>query len=74
MIDLNTAIASQPQWTLKAAYDINDSAWIVAQGMGADGNAHAVLLTPVPEPSTLALVGIGAAGLLAYVRRRVREQ
>ena len=39
----------------------------IAAGPNAD---HALAtLAPIPEPSTLALLGMGAVGLLAYVRR-----
>ena len=31
---------------------------------------NSIVLSPVPEPATLALVGLGAAGLLAFRRRK----
>ena len=31
---------------------------------------NSLVLSPVPEPATLALVGLGAAGLLAFRRRK----
>ena len=36
-------------------------------------NEVVVMITPVPEPSTLALLGIGAVSLLAYAWRRCRS-
>jgi hypothetical protein len=36
-----------------------------------DGStAQGAVVAPVPEPSTLVLLGVGAASLLAYARRR----
>jgi probable HAF family extracellular repeat protein len=69
MTDLNTLIHSPANWTLTVAYDINDSGQIVGAGIDADGNPHAVLLTPVPEPSTIVLLGIAAVSLFAWRRR-----
>ena len=36
-------------------------------------NEVVVMITPVPEPSTLALLGIGAVSLIAYAWRRCRS-
>jgi hypothetical protein len=36
----------------------------------AQGNATLNVVSPIPEPGTFALVGVGMAGLVAYRRRR----
>jgi probable HAF family extracellular repeat protein len=72
MVDLNSLIDPASGWTLVYANDINDSGQIVGYGT-LGGNGYAFLLTPIPEPSTLALLGIGAISLLACVWRRRRR-
>ena len=67
--DLNGLIASDSGWTLTSAEGINDVGQIVGWG-SHDGQTHAFLLTPIPEPGTLALVALGVVGLL--MRRRTR--
>jgi probable HAF family extracellular repeat protein len=70
MVDLNTLIAPSSGWNLYEATAINDNGWIVGWGFNRDQQQDAFLLIPVPEPSTLALLGIGAISLLAYGWRR----
>jgi probable HAF family extracellular repeat protein len=73
MIDLNTAVGVVGSgWAIGAATAINDSGQIAVVGDGvANGlsGIHALLLTPVPEPASAALLFL-AAGALAARRRR----
>jgi formylglycine-generating enzyme len=73
--DLNSLIDPRLGFMIGGALDINDSGWIVGYGTNASGQDHAFLLTPIPEPATLILVGIGSISLLAYAwRRRASRQ
>ena len=62
--DLNDLIPAGSGWTLRSARGINDLGQIVGWGI-INGNSHAFLLTPVPEPATLALLAVGGAALVA---------
>ena len=64
--DLNGLIPTGSGWTLQYATAINDNGWIIGSGANPRGQTHAFLLTPTPEPSTFALLGIGAFSLIAY--------
>ncbi len=67
MRDLNDLVALDPGWYLESAKAINDAGLIVATLANEDGEAHAVLLTPAPEPVTAAFLVLGGLSLL---RRR----
>ena len=71
MHDLNDLVdESAAGWTLRTAQDINSHGQIVGWGSNPLGEQQAFLLTPVPEPSTLALALLGAAGLVCCRRRQ----
>ena len=72
MTDLNALISPSSGWVLQSAQGINDFGQIVGSGT-FNGQYDAFLLTPVPEPSTVVLAGLGAMGLLAAARRRGRK-
>ena len=72
MTDLNTLIDPTSGWTLESAQAINDNGWIAGYGIGPDGQTQAFLLTPVPEPATLALTVVGLAGLVRFRNRLVK--
>lgn len=69
MVDLNDLIVND-DWLLLSAADINDHGQIVGQGV-INGQTHAYLLTPVPEPSTFLLSGVGIMGLLIWRKKSI---
>ncbi len=70
MTDLNNLINSTSGWTLGSACGINDLGQIVGYGLNSLGQNHAFLLTPIPEPSTFALLDIGLISFIAFAWRR----
>jgi probable HAF family extracellular repeat protein len=71
VLDLNTLTLDRPvAWIMTSATAVNDSGMIVGTATDAMGDSHAFLLTPVPEPSTVAMWLLGLAALNACMRRR----
>jgi probable HAF family extracellular repeat protein len=73
MHDLNDLIDPCSGWSLIDARAINDNGWIVGYGTNPSGISCPFLAIPIPEPSSLALLGTGAITLLTFVRRRARR-
>lgn len=63
MLDLNNLISPDSGWVLSNALDINSHGQIVGGGL-FNGQQHAYLLTPIPEPATLSLLALGGLALL----------
>ncbi|MBN1918784.1 MAG: DUF3466 family protein, partial [Verrucomicrobia bacterium] len=70
--NLNELIPPDSGWVLNKAYGIDDSGRIVGYGVNPQGLERAFLLTPIPEPSVLALAAVGVAVLLRRASRRRR--
>lgn len=71
MQDLNDLIDPMSGWRLIfQANAINDNGWIAGSAVNANSEQHAVLLVPIPEPSPLVLLGIGAIVLRGCAWRR----
>ncbi len=68
MTDLNNLIVANSGWTLINAEGINNSGQVVGYGTNPLGQTDAFLLTPIPEPSEIALSVIGAT-ILVLSRR-----
>ncbi len=59
MLDLNHFISPGSGWVLYEAKDINDHGMIIGNGISPEGKLHGFLLTPVPEPGQVVLLGLG---------------
>ena len=66
--DLNDLIPAESGWQIFDATSINDSGVILAAG-GRGNGVEVLVLTPVPEPGSLVLLGLGVAGILGRKRR-----
>jgi probable HAF family extracellular repeat protein len=69
MYDLNDLVVAGSGWILEAATDINEAGLLVGYGINPDGFARGFLLTPIPEPCALAVMGLGPLGLVLRRRR-----
>jgi probable HAF family extracellular repeat protein len=70
VFDLNALVVNAAGWTFDFAWDINDQGWIVGNATDPEGNLHGFLLTPVPEPATLAIFAGGVLALFFVGARR----
>jgi probable HAF family extracellular repeat protein len=64
-------------WELRGANAISaDGRWVTGRGTNPSGQDEAWVanIAPIPEPSAVALAGLGLAGLLGYGWRRRRRE
>ena len=65
--DINNLIDPNSQWIIEEANDINNKGQIIGYGINPNGETHAFLLNPVPEPTTLSFLLFGT---ILFKRRR----
>jgi uncharacterized membrane protein len=70
-IDLHQFLSGQ--FTQSSANAIDAQGNIVGYAIDASYNTHAILWVPVPEPSSIILLGFGVVGLFAFFWRRSRK-
>jgi probable HAF family extracellular repeat protein len=65
MLRLDQLVDPAPGWTFFYARDINNAGQIVVEAvLPSDPVVYALLLTPIPEPDSCALLGAGAAAIV----------
>ena len=73
-VALSPLVTNLGGWSLTLAQAIDNAGDIVGYGTNPSGQTDAFLLTPVPEPSTIAILLAGAACLLYCAWRRSRPR
>lgn len=61
---------SSSNWHISDAFAINNAGQILAAGSNIYGESRSLLLTPVPEPGSTALLGFGLVSLFSIRRYR----
>jgi len=67
---LSDCIISDVDWQITRGFYTTDSGLILAEAYAEGHGWQELMLTPIPEPSTLALLAMGAVGVLAYAWRK----
>ena len=70
LVNLELEVAHPAGWYFNEVRAINASGQIVGWGENPDGQDRAFLLTPVPEPATVAMLLSGLLALAALARRK----